>query len=215
MEKLPHYLEDIGHELKAIECSEAITPSQIRRYFLLLIRAHWSSAKNFGIGLEDSLSCLEWAEGSDTGVDIQLYGAKPVNDTIPSIRIKFGNIQSAKKTFGGRTDGYERDNATELLEMPCSSQLLFSHYSNATDLSFDMAWTTYCFLVGWMEPIMLSIGASGFEPQLVGEPNLIEPDPDSRFRVDVGAKLNFNVAVATTTESHRLKQIITSVTEAS
>jgi hypothetical protein len=213
MEKLPHFLEDIGHELKAIECAEMFTPSKVRRYFLLLLQTHWSSRANWGPDLADSLGCMEWSPTGDTGVDIQLYGATKLKDSVPGISIKFGNVQGAQKTFGNRTDGYEEDNATELLELPCTSQLLFTHYAATTDQAYDMAYSTFCFLLGFAEPIMGTIGASGFAPQLMGEPNMLEQDPDPRFRVDVGAQLNFNVAVATTVESHRLKQLIILLSE--
>ena len=206
-EPYPHFLPDLYNELAGCAAQSPLVPSKLRRFFLLLLRAHWSDAGNFGPDLQESLGCLEWAPtGSKMGVELQ--GAQNVDTLRHMVWVRLGNFQARQVAFGNRGTASE-DGATERYIMPCTAQLLISHDSPSIDESFDMAWSTFCFLMGFQDSIIDALGGegAGFKAQLVGEPQQAEISPKERFRVDVGASLSVNVAVATTLESHRLKRI--------
>lgn len=202
----PVFLPDIWSELQDCANQAPLLPSKLRRYFLLLLRAHWSDAGNFGPDLAESFKCLTWEPGG-TRLGIELQGTAGAN-LQNMIWVALGNVQGKPVSFGNRAE-YNPDNATERYVMPCTLQLLVRHDSPSLDQSFDMAWSTFCFLLGFQESILDGLGGEGasFRPQLVGEPQQQEDRPTARFRVDVGAVLSVNVAVATTVESHRLKRI--------
>ena len=204
---LPYFLPDLVEELNGCLTKDPIVPSTLRRMFLLLIRGHWSDPENFGPGLSDSLKCLHWSpDPGDSTVDIELGGS--INQDVGEhvIWITVGNYRFTKVTFGNRAD-YGEENATEYRTMPCQCQILFRHEAPTVDQAYDMAWTTFCFLLGFTDPILLALGgaAASFTPELIGEPQLKEESPAKRIRVDVGARLDINLTVATVLESHTLK----------
>lgn len=206
-EPYPHFLPDLYEELQGCAVQSPLLPSKLRRFFLLMLRAHWSDSANYGPDLQNTLSCLTWEPGGDR-LGVELQGTPVANTLQNSIWIQLGNFQARQVAFGNRADASE-DNATESYVMPCTAQLLINHDSPSIDQSFDMAWSTFCFLLGFQDSIIDALGGpgAGFKVQVVGEPRQDAIQPKSRFRVDVGASLSVNVAVATTLESHRLKRI--------
>lgn len=206
-EPYPHFLPDLFEELQGCATQSPLLPSKLRRFFLLMLRGHWSDSANYGPDLEESLKCLTWEPGGSR-LGVELTGT-PVTPTLQNaIWVQLGNFQARQVAFGNRGEASE-DNATESYVMPCTAQLLINHDSPTLDQSFDMAWSTFCFLMGFQDSIIDALGGpgAGFKVQLVGQPSQESTVPKSRFRVDVGASLSVNVAVATTLESHRLKRI--------
>lgn len=206
----PHFLPDLYQELCGCVTQSPITPSKLRRFFLLMLRGHWSDPGNYGPDLQDSLRCLKWTpEGPPVGtLGIELQGAKEAVTLQNMIWATVGNFQARQVVFGHRGTLSE-DNATQTYVMPCTAQLLINHDAPSIDQAFDMAWSTFCFLLGFQESILDALGGegAGFKVELVGEPRMQEIRPKDRFRVDVGAALSLNVAVVTTLESHRLKRV--------
>lgn len=211
-EPYPVFLPDLYNEMQQCVDMAPLVPSKLRRFFLLLLRSHWSDAGNFGPDLEDSLGCMTWEPGGSR-IGIELQGAKIPTNLQHMIWVALGNFRARKVVFGNRGE-YEEDNATERYVLPCTAQLLIRHDAPTIDQAFDMAWSTFCFLLGFQEAVLDALGGEGaaFTPTLVGEPRQEEPVPKERFRVDVGAELAVNVAVATTLESHRLKRIVLNIT---
>ena len=209
IELLPQFLKDIQLEIDDCASQAPLVPSSLRRFFLLMLRGHWSSAANFGPTLEDSLSCLTWnPDPNERQIDIELAGTTVTGGRQYTIWVSIGNFKFRQLSFGKRSDDFESDNATERYVVACSCQLLIRHDAPAVDTAFDMAWTTFCFLLGFNEVIVNALGeGASFTPEVLGEPKLEEQSPKSRFRVDVGARLDINLAVATTVESHRLKLV--------
>lgn len=206
-EPYPHFLPDLYAELQGCAAQSPMIPSKLRRFFLLMLRGHWSDNGNYGPDLQDSLGCLEWEPGG-TRLGVELQGA-PVDTTLRNmIWVQLGNFEARQVAFGNRGEASE-DGSTERYIMPCSAQLLVSHDSPSLDQSFDMAWSSFCFLMGFQDSIIDALGGSGtgFKVQVVGQPRQAELPPKGQFRVDCGASLSVNVAVATTLESHRLKRI--------
>lgn len=206
-EPYPTFLPDLYAELQGCAQQSPLLPSKLRRFFLLMLRAHWSDSGNYGPDLQQTLGCLEWApDGHRLGVELQ--GVQGVDTLRHMVWVRLGNFQARQVSFGNRGESSD-DGATERYIMPCTAQLLISHDSPSLDESFDMAWSTFCFLMGFQDSIIDALGGpgAGFKVQLVGEPAQHEISPKERFRVDVGAALSVNVAVATTLESHRLKRI--------
>lgn len=206
----PHFLPDIYAELRVCAAAAPLTPSKLRRFFLLMLRAHWSDSGNYGPDLEDSLACLEWApDAKDFRVELQ--GSSIPEATTHAIWIGIGNIQGRQFAFGNRSNDFSEDNATEVFVEPCTIALKVRHEAPTLDTALDMGWSTFCFLIGFKDSIIDALGGEGasFQPRLVGEPDFKDPGPKKRFVVDVGAVLSVNVSVATTLESHRLKRIAT------
>ncbi len=207
-EPYPHFLEDLWLELKDCASRAPLTPVNLRRFFVLMIRAHYSDPANHGPEIDEDLECMVWNPDPNlTGVDIDLAGANKGESRNPQIWVRLGNFQFKRLSFGHKSDDYEPDNATERLILGCSCQLLIGHEGKTIDIAYNMAWSTLCFLLGFHDSIQETLGGefAGFVPEVLGEPNLLEPSPKDRIRVDVGARLDINISVVTTVESHRLK----------
>jgi hypothetical protein len=207
-EPYPHFLPELYNELYGCVAHKPATPSNLRRFFLLMLRGHWSDAENYGPDFEETLGCLEWAPDNAGKLGVELQGAKDVVTKQHMIWVSLGNFRTDQVVFGNRASRSE-DNATQHYAMPCKAQLLVSHDAPSLDQAMDMAWSSFCFLMGFQDSILEGLGGdgAGFRVELVGNPEQRELAPKDRFRVDVGAALSLNVAVATTIESHKLKRV--------
>lgn len=212
-----HFLEDIVREVNSLRdpCKESfLTPSGLRRMFLLLLRGHWSSPYNHGPDLRDSLSCLVWnPDPALRKLDIELQGTEGASKAGDNaIFVSVGNFTFQKITFGGRASVSD-DNATVDYVYPARCQALFVHEAEALDVAFDMAWSTFGFLSGYAEAITDIIGQEAhISPDVVGQPTQVEGGSDKRYRVDFGLSLEVSICVSTTVESHRLKTAFDTIT---
>jgi hypothetical protein len=203
----PTFLPDLCRELDECEVQAPFTPSELERYFLLLIRAHWSCPESFGPKLSVTLKGLAWnPDPLLRDITIEIDGStEPKKPHM--IWLAVDNFQFKKLAMGNRAQPGDDSNALENYVVACDCQLLAKHEAPSRATAKDMAWTTFSFLLGFSEGIMTTTEASEFTPQLLGAPQREEPSPQTRFRVDVGCKLSLNVAVATTVESHLLKRV--------
>jgi hypothetical protein len=203
----PHFLPELYQELKGCATNQPLSPNKLRRFFLLMLRGHWSSPTNYGPGLQETLGCLSWdPDGGNLGVELQ--GSTGALTRQHMLWVALGNFQARQVVFANQ-GARSSDNATQTYVMPCTAQLLINHDAPSLDQAFDMAWSTFTFLLGFQDSILDALGGegAGFKVQLVGEPKQEEIVPKTRFRVDVGAVLSLNVAVDTTIESHKLKLV--------
>ena len=206
-----HFLKDIVDEVNSSRdpCrSGFLTPSGLRRVLLLMIRGHWSSGKNHGPDLEDSLSCLEWnPDKKERQVDIELAGTEGSKEAGDSaIFLRVGNFAFRKVSFGAISDISE-DNATIVRTYPCKAQVVFVHENPNLDVAFDMAWSTFSFISGYAEALTEILGQeASITPSVVGEPQKSEDTPTKRYRVDFAMEIELHISVSTTQESHRLKR---------
>jgi hypothetical protein len=210
-EPYPHFLEDIYHEMEDCANAAPLVPSQIRRLFLSLVRAHWSDAENHGPNIMETLRCLTW--NPDPGLSmlqIELAGSENQLSPTHAIWLNVGNYRFENRVMGGRTDPDE-DNARETYTMFGNCQVLVSHEAPTMDQALDMAWSTLGFFIGFRESILDALGGeiAQFYPEILGEPKMQSPTPKGMFRVDVGAKLAINVSVSAVFEDHKLKRVAT------
>lgn len=207
-EPYPHFLPDIWRELQDCAAKSPLTPVLLRRFFLLMLRAHFSDPANYGPEIEDDLKCVYWTpDPNDRTIDIDVAGSDKGESRNPQIWIRLGNFQFKRQGFDSKHHDYGDDNASEVTILGCSCQLLIGHEGRTVDIAYNLAWSTLCFLLGFRDSIKDMLGGeyAGFIPEILGEPNMLEAAPKDRIRVDVGARLDINIAVVTTVESHRLK----------
>jgi len=201
----PHFLPDLWQEMNGLACRSGWTPSRLRRFFLLMLRGHWSVAENHTEDLRPSLGCLAWNPDPQlSSLPVELLGTS-VSTPPHAVWVAVGNYNFAKSVIGNVT-GKEYDNATIYRTLVGSCQLLVRHDAPALDLAYDMAWSSLAFLTGMTESILDAMNGEGqdFEPQVMGDPIRSKEDPKETFRVDVGCRLGITLGVATTEESHRL-----------
>ena len=204
MEILEHNLENLDTELEAVACGP-VTPSSIRRYFLLLVREHWADPANHGADLKDTFSCLSYPDS----LDVRLSGEK--GDSTREIIVGLGPMNFGKISFGD-VSLVSDDNATEDRAVPASCAISFLHAAPGQDEALDMAWSTCSFLLGFKVPIMNTVGLENFQPKGLGPQENTDKKLSSRFVVDLAFELSFYCSVATTVESHRLKRVYASRT---
>jgi hypothetical protein len=190
------------------------TPARLSRFFLLLLRGHWSSVENHEGGLREQFKCLNWNPDPDkSGLGIELTGKKSLYNGPHMIRAKVGNFRFQRSTIGNRS-GMEQDNATTYRTLSGTAQLLIQHEAPDSLIASDMAFSTLCFLLGFTDTILDALGGDGqsFDPELLGEFDTARPDPKETFRVDVGCSIGLTLGVATTEESHRLALVSRNIT---
>lgn len=202
----PHFLPDLYQEMMDLRDTCRWTPARLSRFFLLLLRAHWSARENHDQGLREQFECLNWDPDPDkSGLQIELAGNKNLINAPHAIRVQIGNFRFARDTIGNRS-GVEGDHATVYRTLAGNCELLIQHEAPDAEIASDMAFSTLCFILGFTETILDALGGEGqgFDPKLMGEYQAAQPDPKKTFRVDVGCDISLTLGVATTEESHRL-----------
>jgi len=202
----PHFLPDLWEEMKELGDSCFWTPARLHRFFLLMTRAHWSTRENHHHRMMPDLGCLEWdPDPTLSKIGIEITGNTSVNSGPHAIWVRVGDFKFSTSGFGN-VSGTSDDNATVSRTLQGSCQLLVSHESPDLLLSYEMAHSTLCFLLGMTESILDAMGGEGqlFQPEVMGDPQRTREDPKETFRVDVGCRLDITLGVATTEESHRL-----------
>jgi hypothetical protein len=205
-EPYPHYLPELWAEMKGLADSCFWTPARLHRFFLLMVRGHWSDKQNQHPALLPDLGCLEWdPDPKLSKLGIEIFGKTLENAGPNAIWVKLGNFRF--ETSGiGNISGVAEDNATVFRTIKGNCQLLVAHESPDLLVSYEMAFSTLCFLLGMTESILDAMGGEGqqFQPELLGDPARVKEDPKGIFRVDVGCRLDITLGVATAEESHRL-----------
>jgi len=202
----PHFLPELWLEMKSLADSCFWTPARLHRFFLLMLRGHWSDQHNQHPLLLPTLGCLEWdPDPRLTKLDIEVAGNLQAVPAPHNISVKVGAFQFTTSGIGNFS-GANPDNATVFRTIQGSCQLLVSHTSPDLMVSYEMAFSSLCFLLGMSESILDAMGGEGqqFQPELMGDPQKAREEPKQTFRVDVGCRLDITLGVATTEESHRL-----------
>ena len=202
-----HSLEqEIGCESAAF--MRHVRPSSLRRLMLLLTRGHWSSPYNHGPqGPDDPLACLQWNEQEkDSNLTVALFGtdeAKKARNA--AIIVRVGNFLLAQlNTEGGALLSEDNAQSSNVFQVTCQGLWACQHPS--PDVAADMAWSTFGFFGGQARAISHLIGDDVvLRPEVVGDFAEVSPEPDVRYRVDFGMKIQFNLLVSSIEESHRLK----------
>lgn len=206
VEPYPHFLPELWEEMKELGNSCFWTPARLHRFFLLMTQAHWSAQENQHPMLMPDLGCLEWnPDPALSKIGIAVAGSTKLNAPPHMIWVRLGDFRFTTSGIGN-VSGVSHDNATISRTLQGSCQLLISHESPDYLLSYEMAFSTLCFLLGMTESILDAMGGDGqhFQPEVMGDPKRTRDDPKETFRVDVGCRLDITLGVATTEESHRL-----------
>lgn len=188
--------------------SEPLNSSNLRTIFLLLTRAHYSDAKNFGY-LEEQLKCVVWdADHSKSVLEIDPTYQYDLNrdSRKPGIYVGVDRPSEFSKIDLNSRQGNLPDNSGFFSGQLLRTAVSFIHVFESPDQALLAADCTTSFFVGVKESLRNKLNLSSFEPISISAPVLIEKTPERFFRVDATFGIAFNYSVLVNIESHRLKK---------
>jgi hypothetical protein len=188
--------------------SEPLNGSNLRTIFLLLTRAHYSNAKNFGY-LEEQLKCMVWdPDHSKSPLEIDPTYQYDINrdNRKPGIYVGIDQPSQFTKIDLNSTQASIPDNSGYFSGHLLKTAVTFTHVFESPDQALLAADCTTSFFVGIKKSLYTKLNLSSFEPISITPPTLIEKSPERFFRVDASFSIAFNYNVLVNIESHRLKK---------
>ena len=189
-----------------------MSPIELRRIFLLLSKACFSTTENYnmqsGFELTDppvTYSDDKYAKKIDVELDY-VYDAAEVN-VRPAVYIGFGDITFQRQAIGDYS-GISDDNSTIYCANQAQTSLHLRHITTSPDLCYALADTSVQFYLALQHLLEESLpGLGDFNIASVSKINILDPDKERNFRVDVVFNLTFMFAWKIVSEGHRLKEI--------
>lgn len=185
--------------------SEPLTLVNLRAIMLLLTKAHYSDADNFGVFAEE-LACLV-AEDPKSNLNIGLDFIPSAKNPSPrpAIWVNLEGCKFVKKVMDNRSDGSDDNSRTTYVKI---QEVVFNlaHVHESVDIALMMAETTADFFAGIRPHLMGKLNISMFEVLEISKPKLTEQAPERYFEVDVVIQMMFSSTITTNIESHRLKK---------
>ena len=179
----------------------------IRRFFLMLLRAHWSDNANHG-QLAEFLDCMRYDEDpKERTLDVELAHVfdPDKGSTRPGIYVGFGGFE-LKKVAMGNVIGRADDNSTRQEGKKAETVLKVGHMSQSADMSLLMAESNAVLLQGIEKDICRNMDILNMEVLGWSDPRLMEKAPERNFQVDLSCAVSFNFMVEIDIESHRIKK---------
>lgn len=206
----PH---EIATARSILSCMEGpVTADKFRRMLLLFLRGHYASPLNY---LEfEHLKCYTWhSESSQRTLEIEFShredDRKP--DAFPGIYVTFGRVDLEKLAIGD-IGGMSQDRASTYLVKGAKAIFNIVHVSKNASDAYDLADLTTRVLVAMAAPLAHNAGATNFEVKGYQPPADKKQAPEAYYSVAIQVELGYNMTVTRRLESHRLRQIISIVT---
>jgi hypothetical protein len=179
----------------------------LRRFFLMLFRAHWMDTANHG-SLAEFFDCMRYDDDpKKSTVDVQLahnYDEKK-GSARPAIFVGFEGF-TLKKLGIGSSVGRAADNSTRQEAKRADTVLRVGHMAQSADMALMMAESNAVLLQGIEKDIIANMDILGLEVLGWSDPRIMEKAPDRNFQVDLRCAVTFNFMVEIDIESHRIKK---------
>lgn len=190
-----------------------LTLSNLRAIVLLLVKAHFSSAKNFGV-FEEELACLETDPDDPKGVlTIQLdhAGTDKNPSPKPSVWVNLESSRYHKKAMDDRSSKSYDNSRTQYVRMQ-EVVMRVVHVHESADMAIMMAESTADFMLGQRPHVSETLNLSMMDVVEISKPRLTSASPDKACEVDVVLRFSFNHTMSVNIESHRLKKFALEIT---
>lgn len=179
----------------------------LRRFFLMLMRAHWMDSQNHG-SLSEFFSCVRYDEDpAQRTLDIELAHTYDPNKASlsPAIYVGFESFNLQKLGIGNSV-GRSPDNSTRQEAKRAETMMRLSHVASSADMALLMAESNAVLLQGIEKDLIANMDILSLEVMGWTDPKPIEKAPERNFQVDLRCSLSFNFIVEIDIESHRIKK---------
>lgn len=181
---------------------------RMRRLFTLLVQELFSKADQLG-EYGDELVCLHY--DVETPASNNLYigptftGTTEQQDPKNAVYISVHRVMLDKVGLGSRV-GVSPDGATKVYVKKCTAQVRCRVRHQDVDVALMMAESLLVHFEG-MRPLLLRLpGLLELDVVHMGDVTRAGSSPDTGFQVDVDVRVAYQLLVAVTEESHKLKK---------
>lgn len=190
-----------------LEDHPIVDPVILRRVFLVLIRSHFSNARNFNTA---DIKNMIYDSTPESALDIKLdytYDAEDIGKK-PVIYVGTGPFQFKNQAIGDYA-GINDDGSVTSNTAECTTSIEIRHISMSADLCLALATQTLN-LIGASKDMILSELPNMLDYQLsvLTPPALIDPEKIKVFQSNITLNLAFNMTWTTVLESLRIKNIV-------
>ena len=189
-----------------------LTGALVRRIFMLLLRAHYSSGSNYPQEYEH-LKCMVWDPDpikSTLTVDVLNKFVDTAPDAFPGIYTGVTSNQSSTTVIGGYA-GANDDGSRQIVASECVVGVRIAHVSRNEADALDMADMSMTFLKAMAPFIADDMQASAIRINGYAAANKKPTQSDRFYAVDLSASVTYNHRVATILQGHRIAAIQISV----
>lgn len=185
------------------------TASGFRRALMLLLRAHFASAANYGPWYQH-LACYTWAPGHAGTLEVD-FAPRVTNDQrtedVPSVLVGFGKVDLSRMVVGD-VHHLSDDMAAKVLIKDAGIALnVLITAKNPAD-AYDMAEMIASMILALAVPMMMNMGARAIDVTGWGEPEKEMPSPNRYYTVAMNVQIVYNFLARLMEESHRVRQLI-------
>lgn len=202
----PH---EVLNATELMECAAGpATASGFRRVIMLLLRAHFADARNYGPTYQH-LACYTWRPDHAGTLDVDFFPRvrhDKRTDDHPSVLVGFGTVALDRIVLGDIHHPADDMASTVFVKQAGAAYSLRFTAKNEGD-AYDLAEMVAAVLMALAVPVMLNMGASAVQVQGWGEPKKDSPSPDRYYQVAMNLKITYNFLARLHTESHRVRQI--------
>lgn len=187
--------------------TEPLTLVNLRAIMLLLTKAHYADADNFGTFSEE-LACVATDPDDPAGklsIVLDFIPSTKNPSPRPAIWVNLESCKFDKKVIDNLA-AFSDDNSRTVYVKMQNVVFTLTHVHESVDIALMMAETTADFFTGMRPHLMGTLNISMFEVTEIGKPKLPERAPERYFEVDVVIQMMFSSTVTTNIESHRLKK---------
>jgi len=179
----------------------------LRRFFLMLMRAHWLDTQNHG-SLSEFFSCVRYDDDpAQKTLDVELsYTYDPSKSSLsPAIYVGFEGFNLQKLGIGNSV-GRAPDNSTRQEAKRAETIMRVTHVAPSADMALLMAESNAVILQGIEKDLIANMDILSLEVLGWSDPKMLEKAPERNFQVDLRCSLSFNFMVEIDIESHRIKK---------
>lgn len=199
----PHEVENYSELMECL--SLPLTGALVRRIFMLLVRAHYSSGDNYPAEYAH-LKCMAWnADPKLSTLTVEMLNkfTDTAPDAFPGIYV--GVISNSSSTMViGNYAGENEDGSHQIVASECVVGVRISHVSRNEGDALDMADMTMTFLKAMAPYIAGDMQASAIRVNGYSTPEKKPSQSDRFYAVDLSATVTYNHRVATILEGHRI-----------
>lgn len=185
----------------------ALNSVRLRTLFTLLLQ-HLYTIPCHADGFGDALACLQFDPENPKKGDLQIGPSHVIDkDSDQFIRIAVKNSRFEQRYIGNQA-GFSEDEATDYLAKHVFATLAIRHAHPNPDIALLMAESSLTFLEAMKKQLLENVaGLLNLNCEGLGEVITARPEPISREVVDLTVSVEYQLVIAVSEESHRLKKI--------
>jgi len=187
-------------------CGSALNSSRLRTLLTLLLQKLYEDPNNHEASFAEALKCLKFDPDKSSKGGFQIGPSHSVHkDTDIFIRVAVRRVE-IQKNFLGDYGGSTEDGKSDMMVKRQTATITLRHSHPDADIALLMAESSMTFLEAMKRHLLSSVpGLLSLECIELGEVTTSRPEPILREIVDLTLRMEYQLLISVSEESHLLK----------